>query len=261
MQWYYALNGQRLGPVSHEEFVKLVTDGVIRSDSLVWSQGMAEWQPYAQVASGSASGAPHVEDGTEMCAVSGKRYPRNQMINFDGKWISAEHRDAFFQRKREGVAQQLIGEAAVPGPFGYGGFWRRAVALFIDQMIMGAMAFVLIMVFSVAIAAVAQGGRSGQPPALFLVLVFGIYGVMLLVVVFYHAFLTSKFGATWGKMAMGLKVVRPDGEKISFGRSVGRALAHGLSGILCIGYIIAAFDDQKRSLHDHICDTRVIKTR
>jgi hypothetical protein len=25
-----------------------------------------------------------------------------------------------------------------------------------------------------------------------------------------------------------------------------------------IGYIIAAFDGQKRALHDHMCDTRVI---
>jgi len=25
-----------------------------------------------------------------------------------------------------------------------------------------------------------------------------------------------------------------------------------------IGYLIVAFDDQKRALHDHICNTRVI---
>ena len=29
--------------------------------------------------------------------------------------------------------------------------------------------------------------------------------------------------------------------------------------MLGIGYLIAAFDDQKRTLHDHICDTRVIR--
>jgi hypothetical protein len=28
-----------------------------------------------------------------------------------------------------------------------------------------------------------------------------------------------------------------------------------------IGYIMAAFDDQKRALHDRICNTRVIHTR
>jgi len=32
-----------------------------------------------------------------------------------------------------------------------------------------------------------------------------------------------------------------------------------VSGLACyIGYIIVAFDDQKRALHDHMCNTRVI---
>jgi uncharacterized RDD family membrane protein YckC len=28
---------------------------------------------------------------------------------------------------------------------------------------------------------------------------------------------------------------------------------------LFIGYLMAAFDDQKRALHDRICDTRVVR--
>src|SRR5207248_1376069 len=88
----------------------------------------------AQIASAAGGaavlvGAPAVDDGTEVCAVSGKRYPRREMIQYEGKWISAEHRDAYFQRLREGVAQP--GEGAVPGPFGYGGFWVRFAARFI----------------------------------------------------------------------------------------------------------------------------------
>jgi len=32
--------------------------------------------------------------------------------------------------------------------------------------------------------------------------------------------------------------------------------------VMCfIGYIISAFDAQKRALHDHIASTRVIRTR
>jgi uncharacterized RDD family membrane protein YckC len=30
--------------------------------------------------------------------------------------------------------------------------------------------------------------------------------------------------------------------------------------ILMIGYIMAGFDEQKRALHDILCDTRVIRT-
>ena len=36
--------------------------------------------------------------------------------------------------------------------------------------------------------------------------------------------------------------------------------AEMLSGmILGIGYLMAAFDDEKRALHDRICDTRVVR--
>jgi hypothetical protein len=31
-----------------------------------------------------------------------------------------------------------------------------------------------------------------------------------------------------------------------------------LSQICYIGYIMVAFDQEKRSLHDHICNTRVV---
>jgi uncharacterized RDD family membrane protein YckC len=78
----------------------------------------------------------------------------------------------------------------------------------------------------------------------------------------YETFFLVKFGATPGKMAMGLKVVRPDGSGIQIGRAVGRYFAKMLSGmILYIGYIMVGFDSQKRGLHDMICETRVIKTR
>jgi uncharacterized RDD family membrane protein YckC len=70
-----------------------------------------------------------------------------------------------------------------------------------------------------------------------------------------------KLGATPGKMALGLKVVRPGGGPVSLGRAVGRYFAKMLSYIiLCIGYIIIGFDSEKRGVHDMICDTRVIKT-
>ena len=70
----------------------------------------------------------------------------------------------------------------------------------------------------------------------------------------------GKYGATPGKMACRLKVIRPDGGTISYMLSFGRAFAELISYMtLYIGYIMAAFDNEKRALHDHICDTRVVK--
>ena len=60
-------------------------------------------------------------------------------------------------------------------------------------------------------------------------------------------------------MLLRLKVVRPDGSSLTYWRAFGRYWATLVSYFTCyIGYVIAAFDDEKRALHDHICSTRVI---
>jgi uncharacterized RDD family membrane protein YckC len=92
-----------------------------------------------------------------------------------------------------------------------------------------------------------------------------VIGLSLLSVVaaaVYEIVMTGTRGATLGKMAVGIKVVRADGSPISMGLATGRYFATFVSAItLSIGYIRAGFDDQKRSLHDRICETRVIWIR
>jgi uncharacterized RDD family membrane protein YckC len=76
----------------------------------------------------------------------------------------------------------------------------------------------------------------------------------------YSVYFISQKSATLGKMLMGVKVVTANGGPVSFGRALGRFFARYLSALIFfIGYIMAAFDDQKRALHDHICNTRVIR--
>jgi uncharacterized RDD family membrane protein YckC len=71
--------------------------------------------------------------------------------------------------------------------------------------------------------------------------------------------LIGKYGATVGKMACKIKVITADGQPVSYARAFGRYFAKVLSSLtLLIGFIIAAFDSEKRSLHDHICNTRVV---
>lgn len=41
--WFYAQNGERQGPVSEAEAQRLVEDGTIGPDTLVWSEGMENW--------------------------------------------------------------------------------------------------------------------------------------------------------------------------------------------------------------------------
>jgi uncharacterized RDD family membrane protein YckC len=161
------------------------------------------------------------------------------LIRISGTRVCARCKPMIVQRLREGVA--LSGEMA------YAGFWIRFGAKMIDGIILSAVGFGLGFLGSI----VAGQGAAGA--VLQNVLYFALS-------VAYVTYFLGRYSATPGKMACGLKVVRPDSPKITYARALGREFAEFLSSmILCIGYIIAAFDQEKRALHDRICDTRVIR--
>ena len=68
-QWYYAVEGASNGPVSQSEFDELVAAGAIRSDTLVWQEGMQDWLPYGRAdnASGQQAQPTHapLSDGAD----------------------------------------------------------------------------------------------------------------------------------------------------------------------------------------------------
>jgi type IV pilus assembly protein PilA len=67
---------------------------------------------------------------------------------------------------------------------------------------------------------------------------------------------------TLGKLALGVKVVSLDGERISFGRASGRFFAFLLSGVtFYIGFLIAAFSKRRQALHDMIAGTLVVRSK
>ena len=159
------------------------------------------------------------------------------------------------------MAEQTLG-----GFVGYGGFWRRGAALFIDVIVMGILGGLVGAVIGVVYASMGMGpapAAPGAPPQLDWTLV-GIAQTVgiILNVCYYAGFESSSKQATLGKMALGVKVVDLHGRRISFGRGVGRYFAKILSGLmLLIGYIMAAFDDRKRALHDRIAGTLVVRVR
>ena len=57
MSWYYATGGQQVGPITDAELEQLVRAGTITADTLVWREGMTDWQPYARTQAGTTPGA------------------------------------------------------------------------------------------------------------------------------------------------------------------------------------------------------------
>jgi uncharacterized RDD family membrane protein YckC len=124
----------------------------------------------------------------------------------------------------------------------------------------------MILVFGLSFALFGTAGmmRPGRQPNLGVF--FAFQGFVMLVGIgmglLYSWYFLSRHAATPGKMALGLKIVRPDGTALTNGRIVGRYFAEMINGFtLYIGYIMVGLDDQKQGLHDRICDTRVIKAK
>ena len=46
--WYYEQNGNRIGPVDEATMRSLISDRTISIDTLVWTNGMANWTPLQQ---------------------------------------------------------------------------------------------------------------------------------------------------------------------------------------------------------------------
>jgi hypothetical protein len=61
--WYMMSEGQQLGPYTGEQMVQFGQEGRVAPDSLVWTEGMAEWLPASQIegllpAAAAAQAAP-----------------------------------------------------------------------------------------------------------------------------------------------------------------------------------------------------------
>jgi uncharacterized RDD family membrane protein YckC len=278
MAWYYADAGRQVGPVEESALDDLVRQGVVRDDTLVWKEGMAAWQPHASVrgaraaapmpggsfappaAASAAAAAPAAE--SRFCSECGRPFPASELVSIGSATVCAQCKPVFMQRMREGG--QAIGVRH------YGGFWIRFVARLIDAVLL----FIASLIIGIPLglimggAAVGIGGFGNNPaaaaaalPALFASIAIRAL-INMAIGVAYEAYFVSTRGGTLGKLALGLKIIRADGSGVPVGLAVGRYFAQILSAlILYIGYIMAGFDPEKRSLHDRICETRVIYSK
>jgi uncharacterized RDD family membrane protein YckC len=165
------------------------------------------------------------------------------------------------------VAYAPAPPVAYAPPSIYGGFWIRLLAHIIDHIILGAVAaplfFVTVLPSIIRIAQ--QADRDQEPsPEMIITIISSAFVYIALAFVgqwLYEALLTSSsWQATIGKRILHLKVVDEAGNRISFGRATGRFFAKILSSMfMCIGFIMIAFTDRKRGLHDMLAGTLVVK--
>lgn len=242
MEWYYAENNERRGPVTEAEFSDLVKSGRVTATTQVWRQGWPEWKAFDEAGDLTSSAAP----GTANCAECGLTFSTSEMVQYGNAWVCPNCKPVFFQKVKEGI--EPSSSAGLPQ---YAGFWIRFLAKFIDGIVLGipgyALQFGAMSLFS-------------EPQKGYGLLIGWVLSMALQIA--YNTVLVGKYGATLGKMACGLRIVRANGGPVGYGLACGRYFAEIVSALtLYIGYLMAAFDDEKRTLHDRICNTRVIRSR
>jgi uncharacterized RDD family membrane protein YckC len=233
MTYYYAVNGQQTGPVEEEQLRGMVTSGALPADTLIWREGMPQWQPFS-----TALGDPTAVGATVACNVCHQTFPIDQTIRYGTVNVCAGCKPRFVQGLREGATTGGALDLATIG--------SRFGAKILDNIIMYAVQF--------GIGFIVGAAAGNDPTMTILATVLNVFVGLGYTI----AFLGWR-GQTLGKMATKIKVVNPDGSDISWGKAFGRCFAEILSGCtLSIGYIIAFWDAEKRTLHDRLAGTRVI---
>ncbi len=162
--------------------------------------------------------------------------------------------------------KNLLHDQAEARPMIYAGFWSRFGAYVIDGIVAG-----IIVKISMWLALLpmtyyfSQGFMSGNPqlgaipPSLPMALFLGV-SLSLALQSLYFILMWGRRGATLGKMAMKIKIVRTDGSDISYGAAFLRYIGTFISGVLfCLGYLWMLWDDKNQTWHDKIASTCVVR--
>ena len=142
-----------------------------------------------------------------------------------------------------------------------GGFRRRAVAYTLDllllELIYGLFLFIGATAVDLAEAGDFDAMLLGDNLAAMALSFMLLWAALFLL---YFTFFTYWGGQTPGKMLMRVRVVTKDFGNLTLLRAFARTLCYFLSSLfLGLGFLIAAFDRDKRALHDFIAKTYVVR--
>ena len=255
MNWYYAEQGHRKGPVGQAELDEMVSTRALPTSALVWCEGMTDWKPYSTlrapaptlVPAPGLSGDPIFVPQAGTCVCCGRYVAPQESVVIGEQTVCPDCKPVYVERWREADLPSL------PGGMPYSGFWIRFVARMADYTLL-----TIVQVFltgTVLTWVLKRKMDAGDA--------FSLFGLTTLAGLclsgIYETTMVATRGATLGKMLCYLRVVHADGSAVGVGTSLGRFFAGLLSRFSAgAGLLMAGFDIEKRALHDRIVGTRVI---
>jgi uncharacterized RDD family membrane protein YckC len=153
----------------------------------------------------------------------------------------------------------------------FAGFWLRLVAFIIDSIVLSVVYLVFLQPLFMSLSPWGydewKDADTGESLAHFSVVLWppGYFGyaelTLVVIAILYHAFMeSSKYQASFGKLALELKVTDAEGEKLHFAKALLRNVSKVISSItVFVGYLMAGMTTRKQALHDIIAHTLVVK--
>ncbi|OWV20060.1 transporter [Fibrobacter sp. UWB4] len=242
MKWFYIDTSitdgdRRQGPYSIDEIRDFVNEGKIKDETLVWHTGEANWKAWKDFPEASEPPEPSEE---ELLKQTIETLLQSRM-----------------NRKR------------------YAGFFVRANAFIIDNIILSIFGALFLYVMSLAgmldLNAVSEivnqyienpTSTELVSKALELPGMSAFFTIWSFVQAVYFIVFHAVWGATPGKKLLHIHVEMANGEKLSWAFSIFRFIASIVTQATLVfyglGYLIVLIDPQKRALHDFIARTRVV---
>jgi uncharacterized RDD family membrane protein YckC len=194
----------------------------------------------------------------------GPEAPRHEsgLPGFSGGYTSAPPPGAY------GGAPATTAPGAVAGRYVLAGWWSRVGAALIDGLIIGIVAIILLAIFGLGFAA-SDDSDSGVG-ALIVASIVSTIAFAVAALLYAPLMMAKTNGKTLGRMAVGNRVVRANGQPMTLGWAMLREVAikmllvgivnsvtFGLAGLLDVLWPL--WDDENRALHDFLVDTRTVK--
>lgn len=242
MKWFYIDTSitdgdRRQGPYSIDEIRDFVNEGKIKDETLVWHTGEANWKAWKDFPEASEPPEPTEEE--------------------------------LLKQTIETLLQSKLNRKR------YAGFFVRANAFIIDNLILSVVGALFLYVMSLAgmldLNAVSEivnqyidnpASTELVSKALELPGMSTFFTIWSVVQAIYFIVFHAIWGATPGKRLLHIHVEMANGEKLSWAFSIFRFVASIVTQATLIfyglGYLIVLIDPQKRALHDFIAQTRVV---
>lgn len=196
---------------------------------------------------------PEVFADLTTCSRCNKQFCPNCIITLRGAPVCAGCKGAMVQDVKSGT---------VEGELDLAGRGARLGAAIIDGFAIGIPMMIVFIIAGIGVAGTAAIDGGASMPIWFVLIQ---YGLPLILTVAYEGWMLSTFnGKTLGKMALGIKVVAPDGGPLTSGQAWGRGLARGLMNLTQIlGLIdpLFIFSKARTTLHDRFAKTRVVRAK